>query len=722
MTKTLYENTPPVQDISGTLSNDGFAEDVKTEDDYLNITRSAYELSTNYMSSNLRRQWEKNRSNYSSIHPAGSKYYTSDYKSRWRLFRPKTRGAARQTEAAAVAAFFSTLENIDLDPSNQNDMFQYHAAFLQKALLGHRLKKDINWFKTLIGALQDAYTYGIVISKQCWKYEEETLEVVIGMDDDGKDVTYDVTVPKVDRPDVRIIPPENFRIHQGADWLDPVNSSPFTIEIIPMYVYEVKAAMEAADLKTGRPKFKKFSEARIKAAAKAQAFDSTRLKREHPREDPKEEDYQYSDHSIVWVYENHMICNGEMMVWFTLGVEEMLTDPIPREEMYITGRSPYRLGNLVIETHRNYPVSMVQLGQELQAATNDNFNQRFDNVALVLNKRHLVRRTAAVNLRSLQRSSPGGLIPVDDVNGDVKELDTRDVTGSAFAEQDRLNADFDEIMGSFSQGSVNTNRNLGETVGGMGMLKGNANLMTEYTLMVFNETWVKPVLRDILELERHYETNVELLRKLAGEQSVPGNIDLYDLLMGDVELNVNVGFGSTDPTQKVQRLMYALGSVVQMGPKTAQRIKDDEVIKEVFGAVGYQNGSRFFKSEQEIQQEQPEGPPPEVQLEMEKLNLQRERNQADAQIKMLGIQSNHEIGMSRIAIEHGKTLHQIQKDIGESQFQQEMDSVKLGTDVEKVKIENRKIDVSLLQLLKEKEDQQIVREEHEIKRRQGTGV
>ena len=44
------------------------------------------------------------------------------------------------------------------------------------------------------------------------------------------------------------------------------------------------------------------------------------------------------------------------------------------------------------------------------------------------------------------------------------------MTASAFQEQDRVNVDYDELIGNFSQGSVMTNRKMGETVGGMKML------------------------------------------------------------------------------------------------------------------------------------------------------------------------------------------------------------------------------------------------------------
>ena len=65
---------------------------------------------------------------------------------------------------------------------------------------------------------------------------------------------------------------------------------------------------------------------------------------------------------------------------------------------------------------------------------------------------------------------------------------------------ERLNADFDDLAGNFSIGSVQTNRSLGETVGGMKMMTSNANAAGEFDLRIFVETWVEPTLRQIVKL------------------------------------------------------------------------------------------------------------------------------------------------------------------------------------------------------------------------------
>jgi len=65
---------------------------------WLSLARNAYDSSTEWVDTNLRYQWEKNLSNFNSVHPPGSKYLTSAYDKRSRLFRPKTRTVVRKLE------------------------------------------------------------------------------------------------------------------------------------------------------------------------------------------------------------------------------------------------------------------------------------------------------------------------------------------------------------------------------------------------------------------------------------------------------------------------------------------------------------------------------------------------------------------------------------------------------------------------------------------------
>ena len=219
-----------------------------------------------------------------------------------------------------------------------------------------------------------------------------------------------------------------------------------------------------------------------------------------------------------------------------------------------------------------------------------------------MNKRYHIRRDRNIDLDALFRSVPGGAVEMDDPDTDVRVIDTRDVTASAYAEQDRINMDFDELQGNFSASTIQGARNVYETVGGMALLAGSSSTVTEYALRTFSETWVEKVLKQLLRLEQYYETD-EVILALAGgevEQELDFNVSdvLDDLLRQDVILKVNVGIEATNPMSKINNLMTALAGLGGI-PGFMERINLPEVAKEVFGQLGFKDGDRFISFEED---------------------------------------------------------------------------------------------------------------------------
>jgi hypothetical protein len=76
------------------------------------------------------------------------------------------------------------------------------------------------------------------------------------------------------------------------------------------------------------------------------------------------------------------------------------------------------------------------------------------------------------------------------------------------------------------------------------------------------ETWVEPVLRQLILLEQHYETD-ETILGIAGQRAnlfEKFGIDavLDDLLEQELTLSVSVGMGATNPQEKVNRFLTAM--------------------------------------------------------------------------------------------------------------------------------------------------------------------
>ena len=54
---------------------------------------------------------------------------------------------------------------------------------------------------------------------------------------------------------IKLNPIENIRIDPAAEWVDPVGSSPYLIDMLPMYVKDVRARMTQPDAITGAPRW-----------------------------------------------------------------------------------------------------------------------------------------------------------------------------------------------------------------------------------------------------------------------------------------------------------------------------------------------------------------------------------------------------------------------------------------------------------------------------------
>lgn len=605
--------------------------------DWLQIAKDSFESSTNYMDANLRKEFERNIALFKSKHPSGSKYNSAAFKSRSRLFRPKTKSVVRKNEAAASAAFFANVDVVTIEAENDADPTQVASAALMNEVVNYRLTKTIPWYMTLIGAVQESQVMGIVCSYQYWKYKEKPTKVEqVITDDIGVPIAIETVdgPPDVieDKPCIELLPAENYRFDPAADWTDPVGSSPYFIRLVPMYVDDVRQKMEEDDPKTGQKKWKKLEDGEIRTAMVE--YDSIRQAREAPKQDPKGENQApLKEFEIVWCHENFVRLGGEEKVYWTLGTQHMLTNPVPLKEAYFHGVRPFALGCAVIEAHKAIPESLVAIGAELQKEVNETVNQRRDNVSLVLNKRYKVKRNQQVDTDALLRNVPGGVVLMNDPEKDVLEMVTPDVTGSAYQEQDRLNVDFDELTGNFSQGSVQTNRKLNETVGGMQMMGSSANQMTEYLLRTIVETWVEKALDQLVKLEQAYETD-QVVLGLAGDRA---KLQRYgvdqitdDLLNQSLTVRVNLGLGATDPQQKLAKFLGALksyGEAMQMIPDA----NPEAIRNEVFGLAGYKNGNRFFgESQANVQLQQQVK---EMQQQMQELMQQFQQAQLQLQNK-----------------------------------------------------------------------------------------
>ncbi len=650
-------------------------------------TRSIYTTSTDYRDTNITKQWERSLSHFRGEHAPGSRYKADGWK-RSRTFRPKTRANVKAQEAAFTSAAFSTISVVEVQPQDDTNEQQRLGAQVAKNLLHYRLQHTIPWFLTAIGAYQDTKVYGLCASQVYWDYESEVVlepatnedgtPVIETNEETGEQTPMgrEVTRVKRDKPCVDLFEPENLRFDPMADWRDPAATSPYLIRLWPMYAGEVLERMKATDV-PGRKSWREYELSQILGTRK-QSADRTRQAREgRQRVDPTMAQ-QGDEFSVVWAHFNIMKHKGVDICWWTLGTELILTEPEPLKECYPwlkDGERPIDIGYSTVEAHRNHPAGDVEQIAPLQEELNDIANQRLDNVKLVLNKRYFVRRGSQTDLEALMRNVPGGGVMVNDPEKDIKTVDTNDVTGSSYQEQDRISVELDELVGGFSQGSVMNNRKLNETVGGMDSIKSSAGMVQDYSINIFVHTWYEKVIRKVQRLLAYYESD-EVVLALAAKKSdlwmEYGTDQVTDsLLAQELLVSVNIGIGNTDPVNRVNRLSQGLTLVASL-PGMVPRIKSVNVADDMFGALGFKDSARFIMNDQEFAKAQeeagPAAPPPEIAVKMRELDIREQDNKMRDERERARDQAEIELKFQALAVQHGLTQDELSAKLGIAQM------------------------------------------------------
>jgi hypothetical protein len=627
--------------------------------DWLQIARDNYNVGKNYFDIAIRRRVEDNLAHAFSRHASGSKYYDPSFDKRSKFFRPKTRAMMRQHEAACAIAFFSTMDVVCCQPIDSNDDAQVMAAEIHTELLNHRLRTTIPWFKILLGGHWDAQTQGVVISCQEWRYQETEI-VEDEYDESGQATGNTRSKTKIvkDTPWVRLLPVENLTLHPSCDWADPINSSPYLIEAIPYFANELAERIKRGrNYGTGVEYIRDFTEQELLAGAsdRDNTASALRMQRENTRLDRFSQAQQGQRNRPVWVHRNIVRVDGQDFVYETLGTTLLLSNPQPLDEVFGIDERPYAMGSCTIESHRPYPAGPVEMVRPTQEVMNELQNLRTDNLRLALNNRFLVKRGQMVDMKSLLRNVPGSVTMTTDPTNDVKQIESKDVTVSAYQEQDRLNLDFDSTAGVFSQSTVGSARNFNERVRGMELMGSSADMVTELELRTLSETWVSKALQQLVKLESALENDQVVLAIVGARVQADNWMQAFRLLSEPVRVTVAVGFGNTDPLQRVQRLISAVQAVNQAAPMVGQQGNQAAIAREIMGALGYSDGSKFYPA---IKQTQQDPQVQQLQQQVQQLQQQLQSQQArwDTMIKVAQIKTASSERIAQIKAENAHNI------------------------------------------------------------------
>lgn len=621
-----------ISDIAGTntppTAQTGNPDEDTGSDQWLSRARSAFRSSTSYVDGNWRKSWEDSIRAFNNMHPSDSKYNAPAYEKRSRLYRPKIRSVIRKNEAAAAAAFFSNVDVVSISAGDQADKAQVASAEVMKQLLQYRLTRTIPWFQVVMGGIQDAQTTGVVCGHVHWMYDE---------------------LQNVDKPQVDLIPIENIRFDPAASWVNVVETSPYFIHMIPMHAMDIRAKMESGEWKP----------LPINIATASSNFDSTRIARNANKEDPQSADTRaLGDYEIAWVHRHIHRKDNEEYEFYTLGEYGLLTDPVPLRDAVFHGRRPYVIGSCILETHKPMPSSVPTLARGLEDEINEIANQRIDNVKFALNKKWFAKRGVEVDLAGLVRNVPGGVVMMNDPINDVREISWPDVTQSSYMEQQGLDMSMDELLGNFNPAAIMMAGAANAPARNMSMLNQSNGTLVEYLIRTYVETFVQPVLRHLILLEQAYETDRVILGLAAKNSKLLQRFGVDEvtdeLLNQEITLTVNVGMGATDPNQKLQKFLTAMNMYSSMLRNPVPGVNMVEVGKEIFGHLGYQDGSRFFTMEN-----------PEV------AQLQQQLRAAMMQMQQLQQQLKDKAGAQLVSLEKTRESNQSKERIAQLQEENE---------------------------------------------------
>lgn len=507
-----------------------------------------------------------------------------DYKARpgaSSLFIPKTRDHCRRWKTTITNPFFASDDIVTLT----NTLYPDQARFTNE-IVNIRLEKHMPTFLTISKAADATVKYGNAVGKTGWEFRTETVTEK-GLD--GSTVTYEA--PETDKPFIETIPFENIEYDFRVISEDPVMASPFWRQWLPMYAGDVEYKFKTKEWK--RPG--DFSWENIKVPS---SMDAVRKARQGKMADPQAETFgqpagdtqeeRLSSYRQVWAVENYFRIAGTDWTFLSLGNEYIVSPWVRVVDKFVHKRRPFVMSEFDPEAFRSYSDGLPEMMRHLQAEANAIRNQRRDNVSLVLNRGHIVKRNSGVQLHSLANSRPGRITLADEVEA-VKAEEAPDVPASSYNEEEVTTRDIEQIsMQSANKLGVQTSDRQSATEAAI-----NASASGEqegFTIKGFVDTFMRPLLTMFVANVVAYESDRDVLNDAALATGLPPDVSM----LTDCEVVINAGLGSTNKELRMQRIGMAIDRGIQLAqvdPTFAATVK--ELYRDMLPLLGLKNVDRY---------------------------------------------------------------------------------------------------------------------------------
>ncbi|KKL21522.1 hypothetical protein LCGC14_2444620, partial [marine sediment metagenome] len=237
------------------------------------------------------------------------------------------------------------------------------------------------------------------------------------------------------------------------------------------------------------------------------------------------------------------------------------------------GKPPYVIGFLHPESHTGLAESILNTNKDTFISLNGIKNQRFDNMALILNKHAIVRSDANADIASLMNRRPGGVTSVD---GDVRTAigwdEVPDVAASGYLEEDRLERDLDEATGlpDLKKGI----REQQDELATQSLIKNEAaNKKGSVNTQVMKVTFYIPIIEMLIALGRQHETDDKVMAIVGARMGLVEKDDQIPSLFeieGQFFVKVNAGAGAVSRDLRLRQVDAAIARTTELfGPMAA---------------------------------------------------------------------------------------------------------------------------------------------------------
>jgi hypothetical protein len=484
--------------------------------------------------------------------------------------------------------------------------FTWHAASLTAGFVDGLEAALVTWKKEAYTEKETKYINLLDNSE----LDEESYEMIKGMPDAEKIVSKEEVEREVVVHDTwwidQLKPGEELLWDYKIPYLD-INLG--QVALVKME----KSIQEVLDMKE-RGIFDKGTEDELKnyqQVGKPRTPDATTVA------NPQTNDLGEYNKLDVWAF-FEKVSNKWMVSFSVEGKYELTSKPKAVNDIFFGGREVNRLP-IVLGTMKMKLWEAVGRGlPETIAPIEDEWSDH----------RNALNDAAKMAIQGKYRIDPESDVFIDDLlnarafkarQGEVEAIQTDTGVLTNLRASDPLISDMNELIPVSMSGRAVVPKGTDKTLGAVQMAQTQAQDKLSVQLLVRNETFMKPLLWLIAQLEFAFESD-EVVMRLAGTKAgLPMNqppfttfvdgkpgIDI-SILDFDVDTQINVGMGSAPKVQKFNNLTQ----IIQFAKLLGKQVDNDAIFNQGVILAGYTTGQFDSKAPP------PGPPPPEVKYQLD---------------------------------------------------------------------------------------------------------